>query len=197
MADNVVINPATGVAEATTLAYDDAGADGKVGLVKLAISADGSATRVPADAANGLDVDVTRLPGTVAADVAAIAGKDFATQTTLTAILAKLIAAPATEATLVSVLASVDGLETLLAHGTFAYATGTTAATVDVPAGARARLVSVIAGGGAATIAIAGGAAISVPAGAALDVPITGDVATGADVVIGGTPASYVVTWTT
>lgn len=51
--------------------------------------------------------------------LATIAGKDFATQTTLAAILAKLIAGPATEATLASVLTSVDGLETLgAAHST-------------------------------------------------------------------------------
>jgi hypothetical protein len=60
MADGVPL-PATGVSAAT----DDAGAAGHVQIVKLAISADGSATLLPADAANGLDVDVTRVQGTV------------------------------------------------------------------------------------------------------------------------------------
>ena len=43
-------------------ATDDCGAAGHVQVLKLAISTDGSATFIPADAANGLDVDVTRLP---------------------------------------------------------------------------------------------------------------------------------------
>jgi hypothetical protein len=58
MADGVAITPGSGV----TIATDDAGAAGQVQILKLAISADGSAVFIPADAANGLDVDVTRLP---------------------------------------------------------------------------------------------------------------------------------------
>lgn len=62
MADNVTL-PGTG----DVVAADDAGAGGKVQIVKLAISADGSATVIPADATNGIDVDVTRvIPGTTA-----------------------------------------------------------------------------------------------------------------------------------
>lgn len=80
---------------------------------------------------------------------------------------------------------------------TFGYAAGTAAATVDVPAGARLKHVYVLAGGGAATVAIAGGATITVPTTQPLNLPIAGDVAAGADVVIGGTPASYVVSWMT
>lgn len=57
MSDNVTL-PGVG----DVVAADDAGAGGKVQIIKLAISADGSATVIPADAANGLDVDVTRLP---------------------------------------------------------------------------------------------------------------------------------------
>lgn len=121
----------------------------------------------------------------------------LATQATLAAVLAKLIAAPATDATLASVLASVDGLEALLAHGTFAYAAGTSTATVDVPSGGRVRQVFVIAGAAATTVTIAGGATITIPAGAAFDAPIIGDATLGGDVVIGGTPASYYVAWTT
>ncbi len=80
---------------------------------------------------------------------------------------------------------------------TFGYAAGTAAGTVDVPAGARLRSVSVIAGASAATIVIAGGATITVPAGAGFSEQIAGDVPVGADVVIGGIPASYFVSWMT
>lgn len=77
---------------------------------------------------------------------------------------------------------------------TFGYAAGTAAATVDVPAGARLRSVWVV---GAATVAIAGGVTITVPASTVFNPPIEGDVAAGADVVIGGTPTSYFVSWMT
>jgi hypothetical protein len=61
-----------------TAATDDAGAAGHVQIVKLALSTDGSATPIGADA-QGLDVDVTRVQGTVtvagvAADGAAVSG---------------------------------------------------------------------------------------------------------------------------
>jgi hypothetical protein len=65
MADGVTINAGAG---GPTVATDDAGAPGHVQLFKLAISADGSAVLIPADAANGLDVDVTRVQGTVTVD---------------------------------------------------------------------------------------------------------------------------------
>lgn len=80
---------------------------------------------------------------------------------------------------------------------TFGYAAGTAAATVDVPAGARLRAVRVIAAGTAATVVIAGGATITVPANATFSTDVVGDVAAGADVVIGGTPASYFCSWMT
>lgn len=58
MADGVPITAGSG----TTIATDDAGASGHVQVVKLALSADGSATPVTADA-NGLEVQVgTALP---------------------------------------------------------------------------------------------------------------------------------------
>lgn len=67
MADGVVVhNGDSGTGTAFTAATDDAGGAGQVQIIKLAISADGSATVIPADAANGLDVDVTRLPALVA-----------------------------------------------------------------------------------------------------------------------------------
>lgn len=61
MADGLGYSEGSGAEIAT----DDAGASGHVQIIKLAISADGSATVIPADATNGLDVDVTRvIPGT-------------------------------------------------------------------------------------------------------------------------------------
>lgn len=63
MADNITLNAMTG---GSVVATDDSGATGHVQIIKLAISADGSATVIPADAANGLDVDVTRLPSLAA-----------------------------------------------------------------------------------------------------------------------------------
>ena len=58
MADGLTLNAGSG---GETLATDDAGAGGHVQIVKLAISTDGSATLIPAEASNGLDVDVTRI----------------------------------------------------------------------------------------------------------------------------------------
>jgi len=57
MADGVAITAGSG----TTIATDDAGATGHVQIVKLAISADGSATPISADATFGLEVDVSRI----------------------------------------------------------------------------------------------------------------------------------------
>ena len=62
MADNVAVTDGAYTAD---IATDDAGAAGQVQIVKLAISTDGSATLIPAEANNGLDVDVTRVSGNV------------------------------------------------------------------------------------------------------------------------------------
>jgi hypothetical protein len=62
MADGVSITAGTG----TTILTDDTGVGGHAQVVKLAISTDGSGTLIPADAANGIDVDVTRLPALAA-----------------------------------------------------------------------------------------------------------------------------------
>jgi hypothetical protein len=58
MADGVAVTAGSG----TTILTDDTGATGHAQVIKLAISTDGSPTLIPADGANGLDVDVTRLP---------------------------------------------------------------------------------------------------------------------------------------
>src|SRR3990167_8117868 len=64
MADGVVLNAGSG---GVTAATDDCGAPGHTQIIKLAISTDGAATLIPAEATNGLDVDVTRvIPGTSA-----------------------------------------------------------------------------------------------------------------------------------
>lgn len=61
MADGVQITSGSG----TTILTDDTGAGGHAQVVKLAISTDGSGTLIPADATNGIDVDVTRVSGNV------------------------------------------------------------------------------------------------------------------------------------
>jgi hypothetical protein len=81
--------------------------------------------------------------------------------------------------------------------GSFGYASGTSAATVNVPAGARVRKVFLVADTGGATITIAGGSSIAVPAGVVFDQPVGGDAAKGADVVIGGALKTYYVAWET
>ena len=58
MADGIAITAGSG----TTILTDDTGAGGHAQIVKLAISTDASGTLIPADATNGIDVDVTRLP---------------------------------------------------------------------------------------------------------------------------------------
>lgn len=70
MADNVTILDADEAEVA--IATDDAGAGGQVQLVKLAYSADGSATPVTADA-DGLEVKVSNASLTVAGTVTATA----------------------------------------------------------------------------------------------------------------------------
>jgi hypothetical protein len=63
MADGIEITAGSG----TKILTDDTGAAGHAQVFKLAISADGSGTLIPADATNGIDVDVTRvIPGTTA-----------------------------------------------------------------------------------------------------------------------------------
>ena len=68
MADNVSITPGTGKDVATD---EITGTLEHAQIVKLAISTDGSRTLIPADATNGIDVDVTRVSGTVAVSIAA------------------------------------------------------------------------------------------------------------------------------
>lgn len=57
MADGIDITPGTGA----TVATDDTGATGHAQVMKLAVSANGDITFIPADSTYGLDVDVTRV----------------------------------------------------------------------------------------------------------------------------------------
>jgi hypothetical protein len=70
MADNIELNAGTGGA---ILATDDAGVAGHVQVVKLALSADGSATPITADA-NGIEVQGAGTAGTPAGGVVSIQG---------------------------------------------------------------------------------------------------------------------------
>lgn len=57
MADGVAITAGSG----TTILTDDTGVGGHAQVMKLAISTDGSGTLIPADATNGIKVDVARI----------------------------------------------------------------------------------------------------------------------------------------
>lgn len=60
MADGIVV-PLTGAGDTTAkIATDDGGAAGQVQIIKLALSADGSVSLIPADGTFGLAVDVKR-----------------------------------------------------------------------------------------------------------------------------------------
>lgn len=63
MADNIAITAGAG----TTVLTDECSTPqvGHAQIVKLAISTDGNSTIIPADATNGIDVDVTRVSGSV------------------------------------------------------------------------------------------------------------------------------------
>lgn len=113
MADGVTFAPgANSTPPANTkAATDDCGGSGHVQIVKLAISADGDATVLPADATNGLDVDVTRLPAGTAllGKVAAGIGTDaiYSGTTALTPKFAFLnVAGAQTDSSLVAAVSS-------------------------------------------------------------------------------------------
>lgn len=124
---------------------------------------------------------------------------------TIVPLTADVIAGLSGSAQVLKVAFGADGALTLVeaaaplpvaeTSGTFAYAAGTSAGTVDVPTAARLKRVSVVAGASvAATVTIGGGATITIPAGGSFDEQIPG-AAVGADVVIGGTVQSYYVAW--
>lgn len=65
MANNVPITPGSGVNVTSEQITADSS---QTELVKLAVSADGDRTKIPATAANGMTVDVTRVQGNVAVE---------------------------------------------------------------------------------------------------------------------------------
>ncbi len=79
MADNITLNSGSGGA---TLSTDEV-ASAHIQRVKLTDGTDGSAAAIPGDATNGLDVDVTRVQGTVtiSGTVTANAGTNLNTST--------------------------------------------------------------------------------------------------------------------
>jgi hypothetical protein len=85
--------------------------------------------------------------------------------------------------------------------GTYGYAAGAAAGSVDVPTGARVKRVSVLPGASvAATLRILGGSLITIPVGSSFDEQLPGDAAAtsgASDVVIGGTAQAYYVSWVT
>jgi hypothetical protein len=105
MADGVAITAGSG----TTIATDDAGASGHVQIVKLALSADGSASAITADSkglkvqqATAADLNVTEA--SAAAIKTAVELIDDAVATTASAIPSKGIAASGTDGTNARVL---------------------------------------------------------------------------------------------
>lgn len=125
MSDNVAITAGSG----TNVATDDAGAGGHVQIIKLAISTDGSATVIPADTANGLDVDVTRVGGTVTTKHAGTTGANTSVASTTTANTT-LLAADATRVGATIYNDSTSILYVLLGAGT----ESTTAYTTQIAA---------------------------------------------------------------
>src|SRR5688572_25027149 len=71
MAETIELNPGTG---GSLIATDDAGADGQVQLIKLAVSADGSAAVIPADS-DGLLVNLGTNNDVTVAGVATAANQ--------------------------------------------------------------------------------------------------------------------------
>lgn len=127
MADTLTTQSATPatVPDGTVIATDDAGAAGQVQIVKLALSTDGSATPIAADA-NGLEVQGAGTAGTAAGGVLTVQGAatgtpvpvdgSGATQPVSAASL-PLPTGAATAAHQVTQNGYLDGVETLLAGG--------------------------------------------------------------------------------
>jgi hypothetical protein len=156
------------------------------------------ATPLPVSAADVVAAIETLAAALGSSSPVALDSASLAALESITATLSGPVALDsATLGALEQITATLSGVpHVIVDSGTYGYATGTAATTVDVPAGARVKRVSVIAGsGGAATVAIAGGAAITVPAGGSFDEQIPGDATPGADVVIGGSVSSFYVGW--
>lgn len=101
---------------------EDIDSDSRLPVADAVVAAALASILTSVDGLEGYTDAIEAKLDTLHADVDGLEGKDFATQTTAAAILAKLIAAPSTEAkqdtantSLASILTSVDGLEALTA----------------------------------------------------------------------------------
>jgi hypothetical protein len=156
---------------------------------------------------DGLETLLGRLPAGGAATEASLAAAVTLLTTQagyldgLETLLGRLPAGgAATEASLATLAGAVSsGVLKTKDTGTYGYAAGSAAASVDVPTGARIKRVSVVAGTAVnATVSILGGATITVLAGGGFDEQLPGDaLATSStnEIVIGGTVQSYYVAW--
>lgn len=98
MADGVNLYPGN-VGTAFKAATDDLGADGHAGLVKLAVSADGSSARIPGDSTNGLYVQVRTMPAAArTTDAVAVALQSDALMNGFTALTPKFFSETVTAA---------------------------------------------------------------------------------------------------
>lgn len=185
MADGLELNAGAGGA---TLATDDAGVAGHVQVVKLAVSADGSATAITADAGGllvnlGANNDVT-VTGTVTAEDG---GASLTVDNAALSVVGGGVEATALRVTIASdstgVLSVDDNGGALTVDGTVSVSgavdTELTTADLDTGAGTDTRAVVGIVGsasGGAALIPGSATAGLKVDLGADNDVTVTGTV---------------------
>lgn len=144
MADNVDFQSSTLATPAanTKISTDEDATNGHVQRMKLAISADGSSTHIPADATNGLDVDVTRVQGTVTVDGSGV------TQPVSGTVTANLSATD--NAVLDSIDTAVNGTLTVDGSGV---TQPVSASSLPLPAGAATAANQSTANGSLSTIA--------------------------------------------
>jgi len=112
MADTLTTQSSTlaTVPASTVIATDDAGASGHVQIVKLALSADGSATAITADA-NGLEVQGAGTAGTPAGGVVSVQGVTSGTALPVSGTVAATQSGTWTEANSAAIAASASVLD--------------------------------------------------------------------------------------
>jgi hypothetical protein len=199
--DTITITDGNGVSR--TLVVDAIGAD-LVEVLKVAFGAD-DASPIFVSSANPLPVvDASVDTAMSAIGTTADASSALTAIGLLKAIKAAMQGTVAVDIQDSSVEVSNDvgnAVPVKEAAGTFGYAAGTAGTTVDVPAGARVTYVSVLSADNASiTVQIGTGDVITVPAlgvgfRGTIDVPVRGDTTLGSDVTIGGTPATWFVSW--
>lgn len=170
MADGIELNAGSGGA---ILATDDAGAAGQVQITKLAISTDGSASAIPADGSNGLDVDVTRIQ---AGDN--VIGRVKISDGTDVALVSGSGELNVLESNSADIQTAVEAIQTAV-EGTLAVNSELTTADLDTGAGTDTRAVVGLVGsksGGAEIIPGSATDGLLVNLGANNDVTVTGTV---------------------